>query len=86
MPADFSLVAPIFLSVKPGDIVIVEEESEIIGNLQASWWIGQVIHAIGGARSSSQNSLFQIANLDTGVIRVINADLVTKILIKYPTE
>jgi hypothetical protein len=38
-----------------------------------------VIHAEGGARCSA-NSLFQIACVDSGVIRTVNADAVIDIL------
>ena len=62
---------PCFLAVQVGDTVAVK------GN--GSWWLGQVIHAEGGARCSA-NSLFQIACVDSGVIRTVNADAVLEIL------
>ena len=62
---------PRFLAVRVGDLVAVRSG--------ADWWAGQVIHAEGGARCSA-NSLFQIACIDTGVIRTVNADAVIDIL------
>ena len=64
-----------FLAVRVGDLVAVE------GPLGPpnDWWMGQVIHAEGGARCNA-NSLFQIACIDSGVIRTVNADAVIDIL------
>ena len=42
--------------------------------------MGQVIYCGGGARDPSIHNLFQIADVDSGVIRWVNADLVTHIL------
>ena len=69
-----------FLLVKPGDIVVVEEGLPMIGPSPADWWVARVIYAVGGARDSQANSLFQVACVDTGMIRTINADLVRGIL------
>lgn len=44
-----------------------------------SCWIGRVIHAEGGARNAD-NALFQIACIDSGVIRTMNADTVLGIV------
>lgn len=63
---------PRFLAVKVGDLVAVRTDRN-------EHWIGQVIHAEGGARSAA-NSLFQIACIDSGVIRTVNADAVIDIL------
>jgi len=66
---------PRFLAVRVGDLVAVQA----CGDLAVDWWLGQVIHAEGGARCNA-NSLFQIACVDTGVIRTVNADAVIEIL------
>ena len=44
------------------------------------WWMAEVIHCGGAARDPSIHNLFQVADVDSGVIRWINADLVTHIL------
>lgn len=62
---------PCFLAVRVGDLVAVQASGD--------WWVGQVIHAEGGARSSA-NSLFQIACIDSGVIRTVNANGVIDVL------
>lgn len=62
---------PRFLAVQVGDLVAVGRNPD--------WWVGQVIHAEGGARCNA-NSLFQIACVDSGVIRTVNADAVIDIL------
>ena len=75
MPLNDSGLDP--LAAMPGDLVVVEEE----GNPSCKdWWLGHVIHAARGARSPHSNSLFQVADVDTGFIRMINADLVKGIL------
>ena len=43
-------------------------------------WVGQVIHCRGAARDPSIQNLFQSDDVDSGVIRWVNADLVTHIL------
>ena len=65
--------APVFLAVQVGDRVVV------VGATPDDWWLGEVIHAEGGARCNA-NSLFQIGCVDTGVIRTVNADAVIAIL------
>jgi len=42
--------------------------------------MGQVIHCEGGARDPKAWSMFQIADVDSGVIRWVNGDLVTHVL------
>ena len=42
--------------------------------------MGQVIHCGGDARDPKIHNLFQIADVNSGEIRWVNADLVTHIL------
>ncbi|MBM5790597.1 MAG: DUF3104 domain-containing protein [Cyanobacteria bacterium M_surface_10_m1_298] len=63
--------APRFLAVRVGDLVAVQQRGD--------WWAGEVIHAEGGARCKA-NSLFQIACIDTGVIRTVNANAVVDVI------
>lgn len=42
--------------------------------------MGQVIHCGGVARDPSIHNLFQIADIDSGVIRWVNTDLETRLL------
>ena len=72
--------APDFLLARSGDIVVVEEDSLVVGGQKADWWVGYVIHVAGSARDPCVNSLFQVACVDTGVVRTVNADLVRGIL------
>ena len=68
-----------FLLVKPGDIVVVEEDA-LLAVSTRDWWVGCVIYIVRGARNPSTNSLFQIVDLDTGIIETVNADLIKRIL------
>ena len=65
---------PIFLHVQAGMTVIVgNDESD-------DWWMADVIHVDGGARNPKVPTLFQVADVDSGVIRWVCADLVTHIV------
>ena len=63
---------PVFLHVKPGMTVIVEDGSD--------WRIADVIWVDGVAGNPKVPTLFQVADVDTGVINWINAGLVTHIV------
>ena len=70
-----------FLFVKPGDYVAIQgEESPLISKRRKMIWIGQVISCIGGARDPYAWTLFQVMDIDSGEIIVINADSVEMIL------
>ena len=71
---------PLFLDVAPGMTVIVRHDNLIGEKRNKDWWMGQVIHCGGAARDPSIHNLFQIADVDSGEIRWVNADLVTHIL------
>ena len=66
----------IFLAVTCGDMVIVQDNQR---HAPESWWMGEVIHIVSGARGPDP-SLFQVACIDTGVIKTVNADQVTKVV------
>ncbi|MEY4297838.1 MAG: hypothetical protein RLZZ423_1017 [Cyanobacteriota bacterium] len=75
------MALPRFLAVRVGDLVAVDGkvDGQVGSQEGGDWWLGQVIHAEGGARCNA-NSLFQIACVDSGVIRTVNADAVIEIL------
>ena len=73
--------AAVFLGVKPGDVVLVWEHPELVDSSSSAWWMGQIIYVEGSARNPKAPSLFQIADVDSGVIRWVNADCVQKLLI-----
>ena len=58
--------------MKPGMTVVVKEADSL--------WMGDVIDKEGGARDPKVPTLFQIACVDTGVIRWVNADMVTHVV------
>ena len=62
---------PVFLHVKAGMTVIVEK--------RGNWRMADVIHVIGSVRSPRVPRFFQVADVSTGVINWINADLVAHI-------
>ena len=63
---------PIFY-VKSGMTVIVTDTD-------GAWRMADVIWVDGGARNPKVPTLFQVADVDTGVINWINADLATHIV------
>ena len=64
---------PVFLNVKPGMCVIVTDTD-------GAWRMADVIWVDGGARNPKVPTLFQVADVDTGIINWVNADLVTHIV------
>ena len=51
----------------------------IVTDTEGAWRMADVIWVDGGARNQKVPTLFQVADVDTGVINWINADLVTHI-------
>ena len=62
---------PVFLHVRAGMTVIVGDGGD--------WRMTDVIWVDGGARNPKVPTLFQVADVDTGVINWVNPDLVTHI-------
>ena len=76
-------LTPDFLSVKSGDYVAIKTEKNNNSSMSKeyeSYWFGQVINCIGGARDPKAWTLFQVMNIDSGEIIIINADTVEMIL------
>ena len=78
-----SQLSPEFLSVKSGDYIAIkaeEDNSSFLSKKHESHWFAQVINCIGGARDPNVWTLFQVMNIDSGEITIINADTVEMIL------
>ena len=58
---------------REGGMTVVVSEGE-------DWWMSDVIYKEGGTRDPKVPTLFQISCVDTGVIRWVNADLVTHVV------
>ena len=74
---------PIFLSAKSGDVVIVWDDPSLIGSESKNWWMGQILWVEGGARDPKVPTLFQVSDIDTGVICWVNADQVQQIMLPF---
>ena len=72
--------APAFLSVRPGNLVIVQAQQEVAQKSNDEWFMGQVIWCEGGARDPKVNTMFQVSSVDDGGIYWVNGDLVTHIV------
>ena len=77
---------PVLLDVVPGMTVIVKYELQIGEKRDKDWWMGQVIHCGGTVHDLKIHNLFHIADMNSGVIRWVNADLVTHVLPKAPGQ
>ena len=78
-----SKFSPDFLSVQSGDYIAIKAEESDRSSLSKktnSYWFAQVINCIGGARDPNVWTLFQVMNIDSGEITIINADTVEMIL------
>ena len=74
---------PVFLSAKSGDVVIVWEDPSLVGTESKDWWMGQILWVEGGARDPKVPTLFQVSDVDTGVIRWVNADQVKQVMLPF---
>ena len=69
-----------FLSVQLGDYVVIKDDSKYSSSTsETNYWFGKVINCIGGARDPNAWTLFQVINIDSGEITIINADTVESI-------
>lgn len=64
---------PVFLHVKSAMTVIVTDTD-------GAWRMADVIWVDAGARNPKTLTLFQVPDVDTGVINWVNADFVTHIV------
>ena len=76
-------VPRVFLSAKSGDVVIVWDDPSLVGSESTDWWMGQILWVEGGARDPKVPTLFQVSDVDTGVIRWVNADQVKQIMLPF---
>ena len=74
---------PAFLGVFPGDVVVVWDNPDLIDTISGAWWMGEVIFAESSSKDTNGSSLFQVADVDTGVIRWVNPDCVQRSQQKY---
>ena len=73
--------APLFLSVRAGMTVIVKHLPEAGQKWNKErWWMADVIHVEGGVCNPNLPAMFQVADVDSGVIRWVSAGLVTHIV------
>ena len=71
---------PLFLSVRPGQFVVVSETPNVVMTDQTTWSVVEVIWCEGGARNPAHTTMFQVMDVDTGTVKWINADAVTHFL------
>jgi len=70
----------VFLSAKSGDVVIVWEEALLVWSESTDWFMGQILWVEGGDRDPKVPPLFQVSEVDTRVVRWVNAEQVKRIM------
>ena len=60
--------------------MIVQAQQQVAQKTTDEWFMGQVIWCEGGARDPRVNTMFQVANVDSGEITWVNGDAVTHVL------
>ena len=65
-----------FLHVQSGDLVAVDSCHEKAND----WWVAQVLSTVGSSSDPRINTLFQVVDIDTGIVKIINADFVIGII------
>ena len=65
-----------FLDAKCGDFVAVSSEQDTVSD----WWIGKIISQSGSSIDPTVNTLFQVIDIDTGAVKIVNADCVRGII------
>ena len=78
-----TLPIPVFVAVKPGDVVLVWDHPELVDSDSSAWWLGEVIVMDRAATHSREPSLVQVADVDSGVVRWVNADCVQKLMLPF---
>ena len=70
----------LFLSGNPGQFVVVQETHNVVMTDKTTWSVAEVIWCEGGARNPAHTTMFQVMDVDSGVVKWINADTVTHAL------
>ncbi len=68
----------VFLKVETGDYVVIGKDSGQNANEES--WMGKVIHIVESPRGC-EPSLFQVVNIESGKIHIVNADRVISLSI-----
>ena len=76
----FGKPPPLFLSVKPGQFVVVQETPNVVMTDKTTWSVAEIIWCEGGARNPAHTTMFQVMDVDSGVVKWVNADAVTHVL------
>ena len=74
---------PLFLRGKAGQFVVVQETPNVVMTDQTTWSVAEVIWCEGGARNPAHTTMFQVMDIDSGVVKWINADAVTHV---FPSQ
>ncbi len=70
------LEEPVYLSVKCGDFVAISSSPYPFED----WWVGKVIFRVGSSSDPSVNTLFQVIDIDIGIVKIVNAGFVRGII------
>ena len=57
-----------------------EESPNVVLADKTTWSVAEVIWCEGGARNPAHTTMFQVMDVDSGIVRWVNADAVTHVL------
>ena len=72
--------SPLFLSVIPGQFVVVKESPNVVMADKTTWSVAEVVWCEGGARNPAHTTMFQVMDVDSGIVRWVNPDAVSHVL------
>ena len=72
---------PLVLSVQAGDVVIVWASQEAKSTQSKDWWMGEVLRVEAAALDGEPSPLLQVADVETGMICLVDCDQVQRVRI-----
>ncbi len=71
---------PPFFGLKTGDLVLVQPSADSI-QTSTDWWMGWIVRRTVGADVNSGQTLYEVADVDSGEVRSVNSELVTRLVL-----
>ena len=72
---------PSFIGYKHGDLVLVQPVKSASNSTKPEWWMGWVVRISARLHGSTTLSRLQVSDCDTGVLRWINTDEATRLVL-----
>jgi len=72
--------SPEVLAVFPGQYVIVRLPGQVDRRGLEDWWMGQILFREGSDQQLTAHSLLRVWDVDSGYVRLIQADLISHVV------